>query len=200
MISKIINILLNFIIPISFRYKNTLFYKTSSVFLKNFSIYNSKQNKVVVGDECFIAATIIFEGTGCEVIIGNRVYIGSSKIICRNKIVFEDDILVSWGVTFYDHNSHSLDFEDRRKDIIQVVQDYKNHNGNYLKNKDWGNVKTKPITIKRDTWIGMNAMILKGVTVGEGAIVAAGSVVTKDVPPYTVVAGNPAVVVKNLKR
>ncbi|ALC85375.1 chloramphenicol acetyltransferase [Bacillus sp. FJAT-22090] len=46
--------------------------------------------------------------------------------------------------------------------------------------------------IENDAWIGMNAMIMPGVTIGEGAIVAAGSVVSKDVPPYTIVGGNPA--------
>lgn len=51
-------------------------------------------------------------------------------------------------------------------------------------------------TIKDNAWIGMSAIILKGVTVGEGAIVAAGSVVTKDVPPHTIVAGVPARVIK----
>ena len=53
-----------------------------------------------------------------------------------------------------------------------------------------------PIIIKDNVWIGMSAIILKGVTVGEGAIVAAGSVVTKDVPPHTIVAGVPARVIK----
>lgn len=199
MLRKIIIILLNIIIPVSIRYKNTLKNKASSIFLNSFSIYNPKHNKVIVGDNCLIAATVIFEGVGCEVLIGDRVYIGSSKIFCRNKIIFEEDILVSMGVTFYDHNSHSLDFEERRKDIVSVVEDYKNYKGNYLKNKDWSKVKTAPITIKRDAWIGMDAYILKGVTVGEGAIVAAASVVTKDVPPYSVVAGNPAKVVKYLE-
>jgi galactoside O-acetyltransferase len=94
-----------------------------------------------VGEDCLLAANVIFEGTGCEVVIGNSVYIGSSKIFCRNRIVFEDNILVSWGVTFYDHNSHSLDFLDRRQDIANVVAGYKNDNGNYLKNKDWSSVK-----------------------------------------------------------
>lgn len=51
--------------------------------------------------------------------------------------------------------------------------------------------------IKSDAWIGMNAMIMPGITIGEGAIVASGSVVTKDVPPYTVVGGNPAKVIKS---
>jgi acetyltransferase-like isoleucine patch superfamily enzyme len=55
-----------------------------------------------------------------------------------------------------------------------------------------------PVVIEDKVWIGFNVIILKGVRVGEGAVVAAGSVVTKDVPPYCVVAGNPAHVVKEL--
>ena len=59
-----------------------------------------------------------------------------------------------------------------------------------------GNSMFAPVIIKDNAWIGMSAIILKGVTVGEGAIVAAGSVVTKDVPPHTIVAGVPARVIK----
>ncbi|MBK8021791.1 MAG: hypothetical protein IPK19_10285 [Chloroflexi bacterium] len=53
-----------------------------------------------------------------------------------------------------------------------------------------------PIRICDKAWIGFNAVILKGVTIGEGAIVGAGSVVTKDVPAWTVVAGNPARIIR----
>jgi galactoside O-acetyltransferase len=56
----------------------------------------------------------------------------------------------------------------------------------------------KPVKIEDKVWIGFNSIILKGVTVGEGAIVGAGSVVTKDVPPYTIVAGNPARIIREL--
>ena len=87
----------------------------------------------------------------------------------------------------------------RREDITQQINDYKSKKGNYIHSKDWSSVKTKPIKVCKDSWIGMNALILKGVTIGEGAIVAASSVVTKDVPPFTVVAGNPAKEVKKLK-
>ena len=59
--------------------------------------------------------------------------------------------------------------------------------------------KHAPIKICDNAWIGMNAIILKGVEIGEGAIVGAGSVVTKNVEPWTMVAGNPARVVKRLK-
>lgn len=54
----------------------------------------------------------------------------------------------------------------------------------------------KPVNIEDNVWIGCNCLIMKGVTIGEGAVVAAGSVVTKDVPPKTVVGGNPAKVIK----
>ena len=80
--------------------------------------------------------------------------------------------------------------------------------GNHNHNPDWITVYPFPekigqskkpkgdTVIKSDAWIGMNAMIMPGVTIGEGAIVAAGSVVSKDVPPYTIVGGNPAKEIK----
>jgi acetyltransferase-like isoleucine patch superfamily enzyme len=54
------------------------------------------------------------------------------------------------------------------------------------------------VTVGNDVWIGANACVLRGVALGEGAIVGTGSVVTKDVPPYTIVAGNPARVIREL--
>ena len=59
-------------------------------------------------------------------------------------------------------------------------------------------IRTAPVRIADNVWIGMNAVILKGVTIGENSVVAAGSVVSKSVAANTVVAGNPAVVVKEL--
>lgn len=110
---------------------------------------------------------------------------------------------MAWGSYVYDHNSHSLDYKEREKDIIQQLQDYRN-GAIFIENKNWDVVETKPIKICSNAWIGMNCIILKGVTIGEGAIVGAGSVVTKDVPAWTVVGGNPATVIKelngNLKR
>ncbi|MDP5158573.1 MAG: hypothetical protein NWQ07_08360 [Flaviramulus sp.] len=64
--------------------------------------------------------------------------------------------------------------------------------------KDWSNVKSSPIVVKNKVWIGFNSIILKGVIIGEGAIVGAGSVVTIDVPDWTVVAGNPAKVIREI--
>ena len=62
-----------------------------------------------------------------------------------------------------------------------------------------GNSETKPVIIENDVWIGANVIILPGVTIHEGSIIAAGAVVTKDVECYTIVAGNPAKVIKKRK-
>jgi acetyltransferase-like isoleucine patch superfamily enzyme len=65
---------------------------------------------------------------------------------------------------------------------------------------DWKNIKMADIIIEDKVWIGFNVIILKGVKIGEGAVIGAGSVVTKDVPPYHIVAGNPAKIIKKIKR
>ena len=62
----------------------------------------------------------------------------------------------------------------------------------------WTHSDSKPITIEDNVWIGENAVILKGVQIGRGSIIACNAVVTKDVPPYTIAAGNPARIVKDI--
>ncbi|EHQ27727.1 acyltransferase [Mucilaginibacter paludis] len=179
----------------------------NSNFFEMFSINLIKpiKNKkyVKIGDNTILDCQILFESSEGEVTIGNNVFIGRSSLICRSKIEIEDNVFMAWGSYVYDHNSHSLDYKEREKDIIQQLQDYRN-GAIFIENKNWDVVETKPIKICSNAWIGMNCIILKGVTIGEGAIVGAGSVVTKDVPAWTVVGGNPATVIKelngNLKR
>ena len=150
-----------------------------------------------IGNDCIVSGNFIFESRNGIVKIGNHSFIGGSTFISRSGIEIGDNVTIAWGGTFYDHDSHSLDYMKRRKDIDDELNDIRNGR-NFILNKDWSVVNSKPIKICDDAWIGMNVIILKGVTVGEGAIVGAGSVVTKDVPAWTVVVGNPARVVKHL--
>lgn len=152
-----------------------------------------------IGNNCIVSGTFIFESSSGMVTIGNHSYIGGGTFICRSSIEIGDNVTIAWGGTFYDHDSHSLDYLKRRKDIDDELNDIRNGR-NFIANKDWSDVNSKPIKICNDAWIGMNVIILKGITVGEGAIIGAGSVVTKDVPAWTVVAGNPARVVKELRQ
>lgn len=200
MLSKVKNILLNLVFGVRLRYRKVLKANESSRFLRGFSIISNSSNslRVTIGKNCLIGAKCIFENSEGEISIGNNVYIGDSTIICKSKVSFESNILVAWGVTFYDHDSHSINYIDRQKDIEQVLADFITKGSKFLENKDWSVVKSAPIHVEENAWIGMDALILKGVTIGKGAIVGARSVVTKDVPPYSIVAGNPAKVVKVL--
>ncbi|MFN0290511.1 acyltransferase [Pedobacter helvus] len=162
-------------------------------------LYHPIPNKkyLYVGDDTILDCKVIFESNEGTVTIGNRSYIGDSTIICRSEVVFEDNIFVAWGCCFYDHNSHSIDYRERENDITQQLKDFRSGHL-FIKNKNWDVVSSKPIRVRSNAWIGMNSIILKGVTIGEGAVVAAGSVVTKDVAPWTIVGGNPAIFIKEV--
>nr|WP_305852729.1 acyltransferase [Mucilaginibacter sp. SMC90] len=157
------------------------------------------KNKIYlkIGNDSSLDCTVIFESETGEVSVGNRCFIGASTIICKSKIEFEDDVFVAWGTYFYDHDSHSIDYREREKDITAQLKDYREGRG-FIESKNWSVVNTKAIKVGSNAWIGMNCIILKGVSIGEGAIVGAGSVVTKDVAPWTIVGGNPAKVIKEI--
>ena len=151
---------------------------------------------LTIGTDSMVGGTYSFESASGEVIIGDRVYVAGGHFICINKIEIENDVFISWGCYFFDNDSHSLDINHRLNDMKNHLSDWRNGLNNYNISKDWKYVKAGPIKICKYAWIGMECKILKGVTIGEGAIVGSGSVVTKNVEPWTIVAGNPAKFVK----
>jgi acetyltransferase-like isoleucine patch superfamily enzyme len=145
--------------------------------------------RISIGDGSILHCGINFDSSKGRVTIGDRCYIGCSNLVCYREIDIGNDVIISWGVTIVDHNSHSLHWEQRKDDVSNWAQGVKH----------WNDVRSAPVTIQDKVWIGFNAIILKGVTIGEGAVVGAGAVVTKNVPAYTVVAGNPARPIRELK-
>lgn len=140
---------------------------------------------VSVGKGCNLNCHFQLYSSEAKIKVGERVFIGLNSILfCREKIIIGDDVMISWGCTLIDTNAHSLNSNSRINDVLDWNLG--------PEHKDWTEVVTKPIEIKNKVWIGFNSIICKGVTIGEGAVVAAGSVVTKDVAPYTIVGGNPA--------
>lgn len=160
---------------------------------------NAKE-RVSFGKQSVIGCRIVLERDVGNVSIGERSYLGSSTIICAIGVSIGDDVLVSWGCTIVDHDSHSLDWRRRSQDVADWRAGLLSGGlADASRSKDWSVVEMASISIGSKSWIGMNATVLKGVTIGEGAVVAAGSVVTKDVAPWTLVAGNPARPIKELR-
>ena len=141
-----------------------------------------------IGENSIFEGAIFFEKDGACINIGERVFIGSSTLVCAENIEIGDDVLISWGCTIVDHNSHSLSWKLRSGDVLNWFDG----------KKDWGAVRTGPVKICSRAWLGFNVIVLKGITIGEGAVIGAGSLVSKDVPPYTVVAGNPAKLIREI--
>ena len=119
------------------------------------------------------------------------LYRGGTKLWASEKILIGDHVLIAHNCNIFDNDTHPIDYLERREDAENII--FK------AMRVHFPSLKTRQVTINNDAWIGCNSIILKGVTIGEGAIVAAGSVVTQDVMPWTVVAGNPAKVVKKIK-
>jgi acetyltransferase-like isoleucine patch superfamily enzyme len=141
-----------------------------------------------IGAYSTLNCIVHFARPGGTVSIGARSIVNQSSLLCAQSITIGDDVLIAWDVTIYDTDSHSATFRKRKNDVLHWRDSY----------QDWSHVPVAPVAIEDKAWICFGATILKGVTVGEGAIVAAQAVVTRDVPPWTVVAGNPARVVREL--
>ena len=114
-----------------------------------------------------------------NVTVGRNCKIQSHSFLCEG-VTIEDEAFIGHGVMFINDRYPRSATES----------------GALQTEADW---KVVPTVIKKGASVGSNATILCGVTVGEGAIVGAGSVVTKDVPPHTIVAGNPARVIRKIK-
>jgi len=148
---------------------------------------------------CRIAAW----GSG-SIRIGNYCSLGSGTILdCRESVILGDHVLISWNVLVSDFDPHPIDPVLRSSEIeyshFMTFPRFARRPAPDFDRSSYRFV-TKPVVIESDVWIGARAIILKGVRIGRGSVVGAGSVVTRDVPEYSVVAGNPAKVVKHIPR
>ncbi len=126
---------------------------------------------MILGRHCrlFFGVGFYLRGSGARVEIGAHTYLNRrTEITCHERVSIGEHCAIAWDVSIMDTDAHTFS----------------------------GQPHTAPVTIGDHVWIGARAVILKGVTIGEGAVVAAGSVVTKDVPPGVLVGGNPARVIR----
>lgn len=148
-----------------------------------------EKDRIRIGDDCEINGSLRVQEKG-RIIIGNNTTIRMhTRVFAVNRIDIGNCVIISNNVTIYDNNNHPIEPE-RRLDMSR--------SGFYSDLWEAKHSLNEPIKIEDNVWIGERAVILKGVTIGKGSIVAMGAIVTKNVPEFCVVAGNPAKVVKVL--
>lgn len=160
---------------------------TNSVVESSFSFkhfFSSLPVALVVGNNVTLWRTAIATEENGFIEIGNDCYITNVSLVCSEKISIGNRVFMAGGVTITDADFHPLDPAMRLADTIALSPV-----GN-AKNRPL--VTSKPVIIEDDVWIGFNATILKGVCVGEGAIIQPGALVNENVAAGTTVSGNPA--------
>lgn len=141
-------------------------------------------SKIIIGAGSHVRGRLQTFSQTASISIGTQCYVGDlTRIWAQSSISIGDYVLIAHLVDINDSDSHPIDHLQRREDEKIIFDGLP---------RDLSRIRSAPIVIEDDAWIGAKATVLKGVRIGRGAIVAAGSVVTKNVPPWTVVAGNPA--------
>ncbi|MGD9781168.1 MAG: DapH/DapD/GlmU-related protein [Kiritimatiellia bacterium] len=152
--------------------------------------------RVRLGEGCILQGQLVVAAPGAEIVFGERSFLAAdAQVSAQERIDIGAHVLIASGVYVADHDSHSTDYRKREGDVELYRRRMR---GAADLRKDFAAIACAPVAIGDHAWIGMNSLILKGVRIGARAIVAAGAVVVKDVPPDVVVAGNPARVVKQL--
>jgi len=139
---------------------------------------------MTVGEGCvFYQTSFAVEEKG-YLKIGSECYIANASLVVSEKIEIGNRVFIAGGVTIVDSNFHPLDPAQRLLDIQAISP-----GGDRSKRPP---ITSHPVLIEDDVWIGYNATIMSGVTIGKGAVIQPGAVVLKSVEPYQTVAGNPA--------
>lgn len=128
---------------------------------------------ILIGDVKMFEGVRIRVGPGGHVEIGDYTHINlRTEIHCKKRVVIGPNCSIAWDVIIMDTDYHGIGYTPP---------------------------VSQPTTLEESVWVGNSAIITKGVTIGRGSIVAAGSVVVKSVPPFTIVGGNPAKAIKQIE-
>lgn len=157
-----------------------------------FNLPNPPKTMLRIGSMSHIFGHFSLLKADASIRVGDRCQIGSSHIISSKDITIGNDVLMAWGITLIDTDTHSTQWEYRKEDAINSYKDYLRIPSNFITTKKWENVSSSPIKIGDKSWIGFNSIVLKGVNLGPETIVGAGAVVTRSYDGKCTLAGNPA--------
>jgi acetyltransferase-like isoleucine patch superfamily enzyme len=157
----------------------------------SFNLYRSRAGVGLRMDAGAAAytGTMFDVGPRGRICIGRCSMINVAWIVCDDRIEIGDHVLISWNAVLMDAYRFSTDAQVRRRQLERF----------WRQRVEADDASARPIRIESAAWIGFDSVILPGVTIGEGSIVGCRSVVRDDVPPYTIVAGNPARIIRRIE-
>lgn len=163
-----------------------------NTYISNDATIQNSQNdktKIIIGTDSSIMGYLMLFKHGGEILIGDHCFIGpQSRIWSAKRIKIGNRVLIAHNVNIHDNISHPLNSIKRHEDYVHIKEK------GFQVNVD---LREAEIVIEDDVWIGFNSTILKGVKIGKGAIIGACSLITSDVPPYTIIVGNPQRIIKH---
>ena len=142
---------------------------------------------LVIGANCTMDGVHFALGEKGRVQIGDYCYFTNAVLLCELEMRIGNYVVIGWNATIADTDFHPLEPAERIADAIACSP--------LGQGRPRPEVPKRPVTIEDDVWIGPNATILKGVRIGKGAFIEAGSLVTRDVPARARIMGNPAQVI-----
>jgi acetyltransferase-like isoleucine patch superfamily enzyme len=142
---------------------------------------------LVIGTNCMMEGVHFALGPGGHVEIGDYCYFTNAVLLCELEFRIGNYVVIGWNTTIADTDFHPIAPAERIADAIACSP--------LGKGRPRPEVARKPVIIEDDVWIGPNVTILKGVRIGSGAYIEAGSLVTHDIPPRARVIGNPAQII-----
>lgn len=150
----------------------------------------SEKSRARLPGDCVIRGVLKLEA-GARLEIGRFCYIGDGVVIsAKESVTIGESTLIAHGVQLFDNNTHPTSAAQRELQFRRMIG-YKDRNGPMV-------IESAPIAIGRRCWVGMNSIVMKGVSIGDDTIVASGSVVVASLPEGVIAAGNPARVVREL--
>lgn len=149
--------------------------------------FSERSPALIIGDHCTMDGVHFALGKEALVKIGNYCYFTNAVLLCELELRIGNYVVIGWNATIADTDFHPIAPAERIADAI-AVSPIGSQNARPFIMKD-------AVIIEDGVWIGPNATILKGVRIGEGAFIEAGSLVTRDVPPRARILGNPAQII-----
>lgn len=151
----------------------------NGVILIGRNCYIESQNRLAFHNGLIKLTSVkVNERPAGKIVIGNNVVLQGTAIVAYESVIIEDNVTLGPNVTIMDSSGHPLSNRGTKDEAERIT--------------------SAPVCIKEHAWIGMNSLILKGVTIGRHAVVGAGSVVRENVPDHAIVYGNPATIAMQL--